>query len=334
MLSINSSALQRRTNTALQNATYDPKKLVLLHTSVTLGSSLLVAVVNMLLSLQIADTGGLSGLGLRSILSTIQSVLTFIVTVGLPFWQIGIIFAALRWSREEEAGPKTLLRGFLQFRSVLGLYLLRALIFALLGVLVFYIGSLIFMLTPLSEPIWDVFEPLVNGSMTSQEMEAYLTAERLNATMKHLLPMLGISVVLYAVIAIPLFYRLRFVEYALADGASATKALSISFRLTKKKCIGLFKLDLHFWWYYLVLVLLTVLNSGNDILSEAGVAMPFSTEVGTVVFYLAATAGQIAFCCRYQATISTTYAFAYQMYRGELSADALHPTPIDAPQSN
>ncbi len=318
MLSINPSTLHNRANTALQGAVFNPKKLVLLHTSVALGSTLLVTVINMLLNLQIADAGGLSGMGLRSILSTIQSLLEFFVILGLPFWEIGIIFAALRWSREEDAGPKTLLQGFLRFRSIFGLNLLRGLIFALIGVVVFYLGAMIFMLTPMSEPLLDIFEPMLNGNMPSQEIEAYMTPERVDTVMYLCWPMLAISGVLYAVIAIPLFYRLRLAEYALVDGAGARKSLAISLHLTKKKCMGLFKVDLHFWWYYLVLFLLSILNFGDVLLAALGIALPFSAEVSAVIFYLLATAGQIAFCFRYQASTTTTYALVYQNFSEEL----------------
>ena len=91
------SVLRQQAGEALQNATYPPKKFVLIHTSVALGLTLLITALNFLLNQQIAQTGGLAGMGMRSILSTVQSVLEFAVNAALPFWEIGIVFAALCW---------------------------------------------------------------------------------------------------------------------------------------------------------------------------------------------------------------------------------------------
>ncbi len=331
MQPINPSDLRCRADKTLQDATYNPKKLVLLHTCVALGSSLLVSLVNLLISRQIAGTGGLAGMGLRSVLSTIQSLLEFVMMVALPFWEVGIIFAALGWSRKEETGLRVLLKGFQRFRSVLGLNLLRGLIFVSLVFFILYFSSAIFMLTPLSQPIWDLLEPLSNGAMTPQDMEAFLTPEMMDSMMNDSLPMLGIFGVIYAIVAIPVFYRLRFAEYAMADGAGTIKSLLLSLRLTKKKSIQLFKVDLHFWWYYLVLVLLGVLNFADVILKKLGVVLPFSGSTGSILFYLLATAGQVAFCCRYQATVSTTYVLAYQEFGKIAPAKPPQPTPANVP---
>lgn len=333
MLSVNPSDLQCRANDALQSSTYNPKKLVLLHTSVALGSSLLVAIVNLLLSRQIAGTGGLSGMGLRSVLSTIQSVLEFAVVIALPFWEIGLIFAALGWSRKEEVGPRTLLQGFQRFRSVLGLNLLRGLLFISIGFFVFYFSFTLFMLTPLSAPLWELLEPLSHSNVSPQEIEALLTPEMMTSMAKISAPMLGIFGVIYALVSIPLFFRLRFAEYVLADGAGAIKSLLLSLRLTKRKSVGLLKVDLHFWWYYLVLILLSVVNFGDVILKELGIALPLSADVGSVLFYVLAIGCQVGFCWQYQATVSTTYALTYQQFNDGLSANIPQPKPANVPWS-
>lgn len=332
MLSINLSVLHHRADDALQNATYNPRKLALIHSAVALGSSLLVAVVSLLLNRQIADTGGLSGMGLRSILSTIQTFLEFAVVIALPFWEIGIIFLALGWSRKEETGPKTLLCGFRRFRSVLALHLLRGLIFVVIGFMLFYLSSAIFMLTPLSNPVWNLLEPIENGSMTPQEMEAFLTPELMDTMMASSQPMLVIFGILFAPVAIYIFYRLRLAEYALADGAGAIRALLKSLRLTgKKRSAQLLKVDLHFWWYYLVLLLLTVLSFADVLLAELGVALPISADVCAVLFYLLATMGQVVFCWRHQATVSTTYALAYQDFHQNPTVNPSQPKSVSVP---
>ncbi len=321
MQSVNPSALPGRANDALGYATYDPKKLALLHTAVALGCSLLVTIVNILISRQIAGTGGLSGMGLRSVLSTVQSVLEFVVMVALPFWEIGLIFAALGWARKAPTGPQTLLQGFHRFRSVLVLNLLRIGVLFAASFSIFYIISSLYLATPFSDPLWELVEPMLYSSMTTQEIEALLTPEKMESIMQASIPMLVLFGIAYLPAAVFLFYRLRFAEYALADGINPFKALWRSVRLTAKgRCIRLLKVDLHFWWYYLALVLFAVLGFADLILSWFGITLPISADVGAVLFYFVAILCQVAFCWQYQATVSTAYALLYEDFGKELAA--------------
>ena len=70
---------------SLQNAAYDPKKLVLIHTAAVLIFFAVLAVVDYLLEQQIGSTGGLSGLGTRTILATAQQVLQLSEQILIPF---------------------------------------------------------------------------------------------------------------------------------------------------------------------------------------------------------------------------------------------------------
>ena len=64
----------------LSEASYDPKKLVLIHTGLIVALNLAVNGLNLYLSEQIGTTGGLSGLGLRSVLQTAQTILGYFAT--------------------------------------------------------------------------------------------------------------------------------------------------------------------------------------------------------------------------------------------------------------
>lgn len=330
----NPSALRCRANDTLRYATYDPKKLAMLHTAVALGCSLLVTVVNILVSRQIADTGGLSGMGLRSVLSTMQSVLEFVVMVALPFWEIGLIFAALGWARKEHASPRTLLQGFARFRSVLVLNLLRLAVLFAASFTIFYVISSFYMMTPFSEPLWELVEPMMYGSMTTQELEAMLTPEMMDAIMQASVPMLVLFGIAYVPVAVFLFYRLRFAEYAMADGINPFKALWRSVRLTAKgRCVRLLKVDLHFWWYYLALAAFAVLGFADVILAWFGVNLPISADAATILVYLMAILCQVAFCWQYQATVSTVYALLYGDFSEELSDKTVQLVSVDASQN-
>ena len=79
------------------------KQIVLLHTVGLVGSSLLLAVLSEILSRMISGTGGLSNLGTRSILSTLQSMLPILQTLLLIGWNAGYAMAMLKISRREPA---------------------------------------------------------------------------------------------------------------------------------------------------------------------------------------------------------------------------------------
>ena len=126
--------------------------------------------------------------------------------------------------------------------------------------------------------------------------------------------------VLFAAISIPLWYRIRFADFAVMDGGRALICLLESSRITKKKALEIFKIDLSFWWFYLLQAFSVALCYGDTILSALGVPLPMSPEVGYLLFFAAGIFCQGLLLWQYQAKVSATYALAYEI----LSAD----TPI------
>jgi len=72
-------------------------KIAAIHAGITAGVALMVTLLQLLLSQGIGNTGGLSGLGMRSLLQTAETVLSGANTVLMPFWNVGFLFAALLW---------------------------------------------------------------------------------------------------------------------------------------------------------------------------------------------------------------------------------------------
>ncbi len=307
---IKPSVLYRQAGDALQQPAYNPKKLVLLHTAVALGCSLLVTALDYLLNLQIAATGGLSDMGLRITLSTIQYILNLFVMVALPFWEIGLLFASLRWANGENATEKDLLQGFRRFGAILGIRLLQGVLFFLLGIVVSYISAAIFMLTPFAAPMIAIMEPILQ----SPAPEELITPELFAPVMDSFIPLLILFSVLFLAVAIPVFYRLRFSEFAVLEGNSATKALAHSIRLTRKKSLRLFKVDLHFWWFYLLQALCLVVCYADILLTKLGVSLPLSEDGSFFLFYVLGTVGQGVLLWLCQGRRLTTYALTYQAF--------------------
>ena len=161
-----------------------------------------------------------------------------------------------------------------------------------------------------------------------------LTPEMMDAIMQASVPMLVLFGIAYVPVSVFLFYRLRFAEYAMADGINPFKTLWRSVRLTAKgRCVRLLKVDLHFWWYYLALAAFAVLGFADVILAWLGVDLPISADAATILVYLVAILCQVAFCWQYQATVSTVYALLYGDFSEELSDKTVQLVSVDASQN-
>lgn len=312
-MTLNIHSLRQQAESRLQKAAYDPKKLVLIHTAIALGASLTVTALNFLFSKQIANTGGLSGLGTRSILTTMQTLLELAVVLLLPFWEIGLIRAVIGWAKGEQVGPSALPEGFRRFGAVLGQKCLLGGLLMIVAFLASQFGTMVFMFTPFSQPFVELMAPVLESSDPAAMLdEAYMTQ-----LMGEMTPYFIIFGVLFAALSIPLFYRVRFADFSLMDGCRPLESLLISLRATKGNVRQLIKLDLSFWWFYLLQGLTVVLTYGDAILAGVGVTLPMSEDASFFLFYVLGIAGQLVLLWQYQAKVSATYAVAWQTLNPE-----------------
>ena len=303
--------LHREADLRLATISYSPRRLVLIHTAISLGASLVIGLLNLLFAQMIAKTGGLAGMATRSMLETAQAVLELAVTIALPFWNISLIRAALCWVRGELAEPPTLLEGFRRMRSVLGVKLLTLLIFLGISMAVSYLGTMLFLFTPFAGSLIEALDPIMQdaGALDPTLLLDDKTIGLLSSAAVPLMIFLG---VIFAAIAIPVWYRIRFADFAVMDGNRSLFSLLHSFRITKKKALEIFKIDLKFWWFYLLQLLTVTLCYGDSILAAFGIALPMSAEVSYVVFYALGIVLQGLLLWWYQANVSIVYALAYE----------------------
>ena len=298
-------------------------KLVLLYVCVSAGLSLAAGLVSMLLESQIAGTGGLGGLQTRSILSTAQTMLNILLLIFIPFWNLGYASVALKLGRGKDATGSDQLNGFRRFGPVLRLLLLRLVVYFVVGFVAVQVASFVFAMTPWSEAFYQQMESSGMLSATAELDEAAM--EALIPTM---IPYWIIAGALYVLALIPVTYRLRLAEYRLMDESTngALMALLQSNRMMKGNCVAFFKLDLQFWWYYLAGLLVTLVCYGDVLLPLAGISLPFSAEVGFILFYVVSQAAQILLYWRCRNQVECTYICAY---------DALLETQVlPSPQPN
>ena len=284
------------------------RRLISIHTAVPALLSLALTALSFFLSLQIDDTGGLGGLGVRSMLEALQNMLQILSLVFSVFWGMGFVSTVLRWSQGDQVEDRDLLAGFRHWGPVLRSALLKILIYLGAVILANQLSSIIFSMTPLSAGMLELAEKMnANpGFMPSD-------TELVDAALSYL-PFLALAL---AVVVIPVYYRLRMMDFALLDEPEkgAFFALRMSVFMTRRNCLKLFKLDLSFWWFYLLELGAAVIYYADLVLTLAGVQTGISSEV---LLFVSCTVGLLLQCALYiwrQNQVSTTYAMVYQQLK-------------------
>lgn len=307
---LNDMARQR-----LKTAAFDPRKLMLVYVGVSSAVMLLVTGLNFMLNEQIAGTGGLSGVGLRSVLQTVMEVLQTATNLILPFWTMGYLACVLRIVRGQRFDLTDLLTGFRHFGPVLRLNFLYALQFLMLGFLCFYPSMLVYTMTPLAAPLMEILEPYAQAGT-----ELVLDDAAMAAATEAMMPMLVLYAVVFLVVAAPRFYNYRMAFFALLDDpkAGARMALHRSTWMMRGNRMALFKLDARFWWFYVLDGLTLVLCYGDVILSAMGISLPVSAEAAYFLFYVLYLAAQLGLYVWARNGVECTYALGYENLRREM----------------
>lgn len=294
----------------------EPKKVILVYAGVMTLASLLLTLVNLWLSKQIAGTGGLANLGMRSILSTIQMALPLAQSVVLLCWDLGYLSAAMRFARKQYADHTDLLTGFRRFGPLLRLALAEGLIYMAILFVSSWLGAQIFVLSPFSREMMEAMMPLMGSTATTTE--AFLADEAVMQAMNHaMLPLMAIVGTIFAVLAIPVAYRYRMANYRLVDKPQegALAALRNSRAMMQGNGMKLLKLDLSFWWFYLLQALATLVCYGDAILPLLGVELPLTYEAGYFLFYGLYLVMQFGILYFFRNPVEVAYVRAYESIR-------------------
>ena len=317
---------KNRARETLSDAACDTQKLTLLHTGAALAVSFVLTLLHLLLSRQIDTTGGLSGIGTRSVLELLQSVLSLGSTIALPFWELGFLFAVIGFARQEAVAPRDFLTGFRRFGPAVRLFILQFFMYLAIAFALMNLASMLFMATPGFSKTADLLMPMMEQYSTGEMPD--MDPETAMLLLKATAPMYIIWGVLFAVIGIPLAYRFRMAHFALMDGApGALAAMGLSSRMMRGNRFSLFKLDLSFWWYYAAQAALMVLAYGDLLLAAMGVELPIDGTVLYLIFYIAYLLLNLALAWLCKARVQTTYAHCYL----RLKEAAPEPKQIQSP---
>lgn len=304
MYDLSSRKLKTAASVRLSQATFDPGKLALLH-SLALAGMLILDLVFYLLDLQIAKTGGLAGMGTRAALESVQMVLNLAYSLALPFWQVSFALCALNLARGKAATPGNFTAGFRRFGPVLRLFLVEAVIYFFVILVAANIASVIFVMTPYADRMLGAMEPMMEAGVMDETMVETL--------LPHMTPMYIIMIPVLVALCVPVFYRLRFVRFAVMDehGMGALAAVRLSWGMSRGNRRKLFMIDLSFWWYYLLQGIALALTDGGYYLELLGITLPMPQIVTTLIFRTVGIGVSLFTAWRYQSYVEATFATAY-----------------------
>lgn len=311
----NSRSLKQAAEDSLAQAKCNPKKLAVLHIAVVLLVSLVTLVLDFVLEAQVGAAGGLGGLGTRSVLKTAQQVLQMAQILLLPFWQIGWLYVTVKLARGKKTTTADFAQGFRHFFPFLRLMLLKMLIFAGIILLAVYVGSFAIAMSPLSSSA-------IYTMMNATDLEAAYPA--IMAEMERIaIPMLLICGGLALAFVLPFFYRFRLAEYYLLDqpGLGARTALRGSRRMMRGNAWKLFRLDLSFWWFWLLEMAVTAVGFADIILPAMGVSLPWPEKVSYFGSFVLCGLCQMLLYYLCRAKVDVTYAQVYESLNPPVAAE-------------
>lgn len=286
----------------------EPQKVVLIYAAILAAAALAGKLAGYLLDGQISQAVGLQGMNTRAVLSTATVVVTIAQLLLVEGLALGYCAAMLRIARGQYASGSTLKAGLERLWLLVRTRLLEGVILTAMSFALCMVVVNIYMLTPFSNRLVLSMMPLVEAGE--------LTTEAMLSLWSTAYPVLLPVTVLYVVALIPLLWYFsavyRLVDYLLIEKPQlgALGALQESRRRMRGSKRMLLRVDLSFWWYYLLQAATKVLYTGL-ILAALGVTLSVSPTVflvAALVIYLAAD-----FAVRYffSNRVAVTYALFY-----------------------
>ena len=322
----NRRAIHHTARERLAAAPGNPGSIALWYTLICSVMALTVTVLTAILTDRIADTGGLGNMGLRSLLSTGQTILPIAQAIITTCLTLGYHHALLATLRGAPANPRELAFGFRQFGPMLRAALFQGLLYLSYGMISMYLATMIFMATPMAASFNAIMQPLMeSGSVLSAQMA--VNESVMLAASESLQPMLWIWAGLFLVLFLPAYYGFRMTAFCIADNPrrGALAALNQSKLLLRRNRFALFRLDLTMWWFYVLQFLISLVCYGDVLLPMLGVTLPFSATVSYYLFFVLSLVLQIV---TYYFLMNRVYAAYAVVYEGLIAPpEAPRPQP-------
>lgn len=314
MTSLNTRELRARGAAAAERYRRETVPLVLVYCGVIAALSLGSNGLYLYLDSQIQGTGGLSGLGMRSVLQTIQSVLNYVNVFFGPFWSAGFLLAMLGMVRSTAPRLKDLTGGFRRFGRILAGAFFEAMTVIVLMVAAVNLGSILFVLTPRGQQVSAALEPvLADPNLISPAGVVNMELLPVEVLSEAVLPLSLISLAVFLPVYIWLVYGYRMATYLMMERRiGGIQAHFESLRLMRGHKGQIFKLDLSFWWYHALSFLIAMVAYLDVLLGIMGVALP----VDPMVLYFATLAAycvlQTGLFLWKKCSVDAAYVLAYE----------------------
>lgn len=311
-------------NMASQQVKASPsqQKIVVIYAALALGMAALVTVLDYVLGLQIDNYGGLSNLGKRTMLSSVQSMLPFAQSLLTLCLDVGYLAAMLRVARGMYTSPQTLRLGLDRFWLLLRCSLFQGLIVTGVMFACLYFGIMIFMVTPLSNQVVEIVTPLLS-QMSALNTNIVIDDVTYAALMEAMIPGFLIFGLLMLLVGVPVLYNYRMVNYIIVDkpAIGAMMALRESKIMMRGNRFALLKLDLSLWVYHVAFALTTVICYGDVLLPALGVDLPVSKDAAYFIFYGLYLLASFAVHYFLRNRAEVCYALAYEAVKPEEKRD-------------
>lgn len=299
----------------------DHPKVALVYAGFSALLSLAVTIISYILAQQIDRMTGLSNMGTRAVLSTVRSVLPVAQLIFLLGWELSYLMCALGFARRRTMDLRNLKDGFTRFGAILRAKILMALVYLGMAIVAMYLSSFIFMALPVSRAFFELMMPLMD-SVTVLNPAIVIDDATLAAATEAMWPAFVIFGVVFVVMALPTVYGFRMVSFCIADNGAtgALGAMRASRAMMKGRKLDLFRLDLSFWWFFLLEGLISVIAYLDMILPLIGVSLPLPETVSYYGFYVLSLGSQVALYWAFLNRVSVSRAVFY---------DAVRPQPVN-----
>ncbi len=233
--------LKRASLTRLRRYGKRPYKLAFYSVAIALAVQLLVSAMGYWV-LNYQGGEGLDGMGSVTMIQTVHELLSTASSLLIPLWTLGFTAAIMAFMDWQDPADTVLLKGMRRWWDFLKLYLLEGIFMFFLMIAVSMPIGFLVSLTPWGREPVNLPDPEIVGEV-----------KYIAAAVDAAAPLLILYALAFLVVGMFFAYRLRFTNYLILNGwIGVFSAMVTSFQMTKGYVWSMIKLDLSFWWYYLV----------------------------------------------------------------------------------
>ena len=298
------------------------KQIVVIYAGLALGLTALVTVLSHVLGLMMDNFGGLSNLGKKTMLSSLQSMLPMVQSLLTMCLDVGYLAAMLRIARGMYTSPQTLRLGFDRFWLLLRCSIFKGLILSAVVFASLYFGMMIYMMTPFSDAAVEIITPLMS-QISMLNAEITIDDATYLQLVDSMTPAFVICGIVLLILGTPVLYNYRMAEYVIIDkpAVGAMAALRESKQMMRGNRLQMLKLDVSLWWYYLATLAAAVVCYGDVLMPMLGVELPVSDTVAYFGFYGLYLAASFAVHYFLRNRVEVSYALAYDAVKPEEKQD-------------